>query len=203
MNVLPPHWASPMLSGTGWPSLLSAGTVPTLADTATNSFDQPFKSATYSTPAAIGLVPDRVLTLLIPPTQTLHLGFSGTAANGGVLRVQPINVNGTLAATSNLTLLSATASTRMNASFSGATYKAIQVYITSTTTTAGSVTLTSGKAVYAPTGTPPTLTGNHISGRGHTGLRMSKDPTLVYLQARNNKKYVSAAVELNEIGAWL
>lgn len=206
-NALPVHWAAPWLSGAGWPSLIGSGNQPTNAPTVTNTVAQPINTTTYTIATPANTVPDRAMVLLIPPTMQLSLGFSGSATNGGVVRVQPINLDGTLAATQDMTLLSATASTRMNKTLSGATYSAVKVYLSSTVAGTSTVTLTSGDAIYSLIGSSPTLTGNHNEGRGSTGMRFKTDPTLTYTFFDNTgtapRRYVSAAATFTEVGAWL
>lgn len=211
-NVLPPHWANPALTTRGWPSLVSPSVKPVAVETVPLNPTAPFASiansmprysAQYTLTGTPGNVPVRVLTLLIPDNQDLHIGFSGSATNGAALRVRPITRAGAYAADSALTLLSPTASTRMNAKFAGATYRAVQVYMTTTLPGAATLTLTSGKAVYSPVGVTPSLTGAHVEGEGHTGLRFEGDPTMVYIQSAKGRKLVSTAAKFTEVGAWL
>lgn len=206
-NALPPHWAAPFLSCRDWPSLMGSGItgVETAAPSALNN--QPIASATYVVSTPANTVPDRGVVLLIPPTMKLSIGFSGSATNGGVVRVQPYNVNGTLAATVDMTLLSEAGTTRKNRTFSGATYSAIKIYLSSTVSGTSTVTLSSGDATYSLiAGADPTV-GNHYEGRGHSGLQFASDPTLSYEYYDPtgvvNKQYVSAACKFAEIGAWL
>lgn len=166
----------------------------------------PMRSATYtiSTPLAPGAYPRRSSVLLIPPTQTLWLGFSGSSVGDAVIRVQPVNIDGSMPPPVSLTLLATSGSTRMNASFSGSTYSAVIIYLDTNTLGSSTITLNSGKAVYATTGTPPVLTGLHENGEGHTGMRFQSDITRVYhnLRGVDGTQLVSAAVSLTEIGAW-
>jgi hypothetical protein len=191
---------------TGLPNA-SNSTDTQLYNVATPTNGNPYWNATYTLSGAAGAVPDRSLVLLIPPTHQLSIGFSGTATGSAVVRVQPFNLDGSPAATQNLTLLSAAGTTRMNATFSGATYSAIKVYLTQTVTGSSSITLASGDAIYTSIGLTPVLTGSHNPGRGHSGMRFSKDVTIAYKFFDDTRvvatRLVSAATVLTEVGAWL
>jgi hypothetical protein len=206
-NSLPPHWAAPFLSASGWPSHIGAGNIPDIVAATSLLNNQPIYSAKYTLSTPINTVPDRALVLLIPPTMQINIGFSFSVINGAVIRIQPINIDGTLAATQDFTALSASGTTRMNKSFSGATYSAIKVYLTSTVSGTSYVTMDSGDAYYTTLGVTPVLTGNHMEGRGHTGMKFASDPTMAYEFFDENgaypRRYVSAAVTLEEVGGWL
>lgn len=206
-NLLPPAWASPGLIEQGWKNIYSV--TPTYSNVSTNSYLQPNRKAVFAvttTAAAVPTAANQVAVIPIPPTHTLHLGFSAAATGTGVIRVRPINADGSYASTTDLTLLTDTSSTRMNATFSGATYKAIEIYITRTSSAASTVTITSGMAQLHPTGSSPTLTGDHIAGAGNTGCRFAEAAipesyTLVDQSGRpRHLKGLSAT--LVEVGAW-
>lgn len=203
-NALPPHWANPSLTTRDWPSLISRQVQGVAVATAANAYDMPYESVSYTYNLAIGEVPERTLDLLVPPDMSLSLGFVGSSTTGGVLRVQPVRVDGTLAPTEDLTFLAVNQATRMNKTYSGATYRAVRLYVTTTTVGQSTLTLTSGKAVYGPLTAAPAMTGYHMEGEGHSGLAFEGDPTLVYIQATDDRPpLVTAAAKFTEIGAWL
>lgn len=206
-NALTPHWAAPFLSARDWPSLMGKGQFAEVVDVAESAYDQPYLGAKYTLSAPANTIPDRMGVLLIPPTQDLWIGFDGTATNGGVIRVQPIYVDGSEAPTQDLTLLSHTGATRLNATFSGATYRAIKFYITSTVTGQSSITLVGGDAVYTNNGIAPDTVGLHHEGRGHSGMRFKSDPTLAYVMYDDSgptpRRYVTAAASFTEVGSWV
>lgn len=174
-NLLDPVLASPGLIEQGWRNIFD--TTPTFAPVGTNAYDQPLRKATWSvTTAANDLPADprHVRVVPIHPDYTLHIGFSGAATGTAVLRVRPINADGSYAATTDLTLLSETASTRLNATFAGSSYKAVEIYITRTSSATSTLTLASGMAQLWPTGATPTLTGNWVSGQGNTGCKFGE-----------------------------
>lgn len=203
-NVIPPNWASPALIETGdWKNVYD--TDPTFSDTSANSYNQPLRTGTWSISAAANSVPSKVLTLPIPPSQTLHIGFSGAVTGTGVLRVRPINSNGSYATVANLTALSATGATRMNASYSGSTYRAVQVYLTRTSTATSTVQITSLMAQLWPTGTTPVLTGPFIPGDGVMGLEFGSGMTETYYHDAmgNIPARKGSSVALIEVEPWL
>ncbi len=155
---------------------------PTMSNTATNTFSVPTRQATWTilTPANayptvnndFGEIPYALIP--IPPGYTLHMGATGSTTGTAELRVHLFNSPGnpaSPAATADLTLLSATSSTRLNASWSGSSYQYAKVFITRTSTATSTITLSSMMAQLWPTGFSPTLTGQFIFGQGHRGLK--------------------------------
>lgn len=205
-NALPPHWAAPFLTCVGWPSLVGAQSNPSQVAATSALFNQPIYSAQYTISTPPNTVPDRQLVLLIPPTMQLNIGFSGTASGGAVVRVLPVNVDGSLAAVQDFTLLAAGSSTRTNKVFSGATYSAVRIYITSTISGSAILKLDSGDANYSLIGAAYTGT-NHNEGRGHTGMRFASEITQAYSFFDDTgitpRRYVSAACDFEEIGGWM
>jgi len=156
--------------------------VPTITATSANSFSVPLRQATWNilTPAnayptinnAFGEIPYALIP--IPPGYTLHMGVTGSATGNAVVRVDLFNSPGnpaSPAASNTLTLLSPTASTRLNASWPGSSYQFAKIYITRTSTAASTITLSSMMAQLWPTGFSPTLTGQFVFGQGHRGLK--------------------------------
>lgn len=201
-NLFPAGWASPGLIEQGWENIYD--TTPTYADVSTNSYNQPKRKATWSVTSTAGAVPttaNGVVTIPIPPTHTLNIGASGAKTGTAVVRVVPINTDGTDATAVDLTLLTDTSSTRMNATFAGSSYQAVKVYITRTSSTASTLTLTSLMARLVETGKSLTLTGSHMPGEGHTGLEFIDDARVeTYTYMFPPRKGLSTT--LLEVGAW-
>ncbi len=201
-NLFPAGWASPGLIEQGWKNIYDV--TPSFANTASNLYNQPLRTATWSVTSSANALPanaNSVIKLVVPPTHTLNVGASGSATGTAVVAVRAHKADGTGTVTSSLTLLDATASTRMNATFSGATYDYVEVYITRTSTATSTISLTSLIAQLYKTGTSPVLTGNHQSGEGHTGLVFSSDAhveTYVYIDPPRK----GMATTLTEVGAW-
>jgi len=197
-NLFPAAWASPGIIETGWKNIYS--TTPTFDNTVSNIYNQPKRSATWSVAGDAGTMYKKA-TIVIPPTYTLSIGASGAATGAAVVRVQPYNADGTEAATTDLTLLSASSPTRMNTSFDGSTYQAVDVYITRTSSAASSITITSMMAQLYKTGTTPSLPANHYQGEGSTGLEFMDDAIVeTYSYMYPPRKGISTT--LCEVEAW-
>jgi len=202
-NMLTPNWASPRLLEVGdWPNF--GGLTPTFADTPSNAYSQPARTATWSVTSTINTPAGKTLILPIPPDKTLHVGFSGSATGTAVIQVIPVNTDGTFAVAQNFTLLSNTASTRLNTTFNGATFRAVKIYVARTSTVTSTISLTSGMAQLWDTGVSPTLTGNHIPGDGYGGLDFTSGIQESWYQAAGvGLERKGASVTMVEVEPWL
>lgn len=201
-NLFAAGWSSPGLIEQGWENIYDA--TPTFSNTSSNTYNQPLRSATWSVTSSAGAVPataNGVAYIPIPPTHTLNIGASGSATGDAVLRVVPINTDGTSGTATDLTLLDATASTRMNATFSGSSYQAVKVYITRTGSASSTITLTSLMAQLYKTGVTPSLPSSHIIGEGHTGLAFA-DEAIVENYTYIDPPRKGMNTTLIEVGAW-
>jgi len=170
-------------------------------NTASNVYNQPLRSAQFGfASSAIPTGTNSIATIPIPPTHTLNIGVSGSASTSATsVYVRPINPDGTYATAVKLTLLDPTASTRMNATFAGSSYPAVQVYLKGDI--AATLTIASMMARLVETGRSLTLTGNHMPGEGHTGLEFSNDAIVEnYTYMYPPRKGISTT--LVEVGAW-
>jgi hypothetical protein len=199
-NVIPPNWASPRLIEVGdWKNIYD--TTPTFANTASNVYNQPKRTATWNITTAAGGVPTKVLTIPIPPSQTLYVGFSGAVTGTGVVRTRPVNSDGSYGATIDLTPLSATGATRTSWSFTG--YSAVQIYLTRTSSATSTVSVTSMLGQIWSGGVTPTP-GPHIPGEGFTGLKFASAVHETYYQAAGvGRERKGASVALVEAESWL
>ena len=201
-NLFPAGWASPGLELYGWKRIYDGGASNPL--TVSNVYSQPKYSATYNVRIAANSVPvegNSVVYLVIPPTHTLHVGASGTKTGTAVLRVVPINADGTDGTAVDLTLLDPAGATRMNASFAGSSFQAVKIYVTRTSGASSTITLTSMMARMVLTGRSISLTGPHMPGEGHTGLEFADDARVeIYTYMYPPMKGLSTT--LVEVGAW-
>jgi hypothetical protein len=198
-NMLGAAWSSPGIIEEGWANIYPT-TTPSFSNTASNSYNQPLRSATWSVTSAID-TPVKKFTIPIPPGYTLNLGASGSRTGTAVVQVRTIAVNNTTTATSNLTLLSPTSSTRMNATFSGSTYCAAEVYVTRTSSATSTITLASMMAQLYPTGATPTLPTSHQMGQGASGMMFADDAIVeTYSYMFPPRKGISTT--LVEVEAW-
>lgn len=164
-------------------------------------YGQPPRSVTYDITTAAGAIPNERFTIPIPPTYTLHFGASGTSTGNARVGVRPILPGGAYDSPVLIDLLDPNGATRMNETFSGATYQAVEVFIYRTATVDSTITLASMMAQLWKTGTSPTLTGDHVPGDGHTGLEFADDARVeTYLYINPPRKALSTT--LVEVGAW-
>ena len=200
-NMFPAAWASPGLIEQGWANIGS--TVPSFANTNITSYGQPPRTATWRINDQIGTY-KKYVVLAIPPTHDLHVGVSGVVTGDAVVRVDPIKTDGSIDTPVDLTLLSKSASARMNTVFSGAEYQAIRLYMTRTDdeeAIVSTVSITSMMAQLYKTGTTPTLPTDHYQGEGSTGL-MFADDAIVENYSYMYPPRKGIATTLVEVGAW-
>lgn len=206
-NLAAPQWGSPGLAELDWPDPV-AGAV-SFGATAANSYAQPARKGTWTVTTAANATPltDATIPFLvlpIPPNMTLHLGVTGAATGTAVCRVESwVNGATSAGASASLTLLSETGDTRMNTTVAGSSYAFAKVFFTRTSSAASTITPISLMAQLWPTGVSPTLTGNHVPGRGHTGLQFADDAVPeTYRVVSDGTPYRGLSTRLVEVGAW-
>lgn len=207
-NLLAPGWAAPGLQEQGWYSIGNpASGASTYANSSgTTAYNQPPRSLVYTWSGGAGApVALYRQIVVIPPDQRLVFGWSGSLTGVGTVTVRPITVAdgvtyGTAVA---VTPLNANAATRTNVSFDGNQYKAVEIYISRTSTAAASVTITSMTAQLQPlSSTLAHVTGPWQRGNGHTGCMFSDDAVVEnYVYMHPPRKGISTTLE--EVGAWL
>lgn len=163
--------------------------------------EMPSYGAQYTVNPTTPVVREHVL--LIPNDKELAFGITGSATDGAVVRMQRIGLDGSLAPVQDISLLSVAGTTRVNTIVSGAAYKAVRLYITTTGAGPGTITLYSAHAQYKAIGATVTYPTTHLPGEGHSGLRFEGGVTMPYVQAVNGRTYVTAAAKFTEVGAWL
>jgi hypothetical protein len=169
-NILSANWASPALAEQGWKPIYD--TTPTFTDTGANSYGLPNRKAVYNITTAANAVPtgqNSVYTALIPDGYTLHIGGAGQVTGTAILRIQPILLNGTNDTPVTLTLAADASAPAFTQTFSGATHRAVKIYLTRTSSAASTATMTALWMQVLPTGQTAVIT-RHIPGKGHTGL---------------------------------
>lgn len=204
-NVLPAHWAEPGLLEQDWPDIYD--TAPTgYANVSSNSYDQPLRKPTWAITQAANTAPTNAnskVIIPIPPSYTLWLGVSGAATGTAVARLTGYNIAAGSSAGSNLTLLTDTSSTRLNASLAGSSYDYAILDWRRTSSAASTLTVTSVLAQLWPTGITPTLTGNHVPGEGNSGCRFySGTVESQYRLVRGGARWEGLGFSLIEVGAW-
>jgi hypothetical protein len=198
LNALPPHWAAPSLSGTQqWPTLVK-GVVPVYGTTTISSiYTPPPLQATYTfnNPVPVFDTSTPRLTLPIPPTQNLNFRVWGQRTGTAVIRANTYNrASGALSTTDIAPL-----PTGITASFSGATYSHVELWLTKTTTTASALVL---GAMLATVSTSTTTASVWSGGQGHTGVKFQSELSESVYRAWG-AGWTLASATMVEVGTWL
>jgi hypothetical protein len=205
-NVFSETWSAPGMSELGAKRIYDEVPTSYVATTAANVtlYGWPPRYPQFTLTGAAGAVPtgqNSVFTLLIPTGYTLHMRATGSATGTGVVQVQPINIDRTLATPANLTMVASATAPSFPNTFSGATYRAVRVYLTRTTAVASTISLIAMNAQIIPTGTSPASTGRFIPGKGHSGLKFIGDAYPErYVMA--NRDLLGASIKLAEVEPW-
>lgn len=194
MNVLPPHWAAPMLTETDWPSIAS-GITPTFASLAANN-NYPAKYASYTTTGAYAST--EKLTVIIPAGYKLAFGWHGPAASSssGVRVVPYKRADGTADTAINPTKITAGGSVRTNTNISGTTYSYVEIFIATSGAATVDITAMIAQVILDA---ESVANGVFISGRGTTALEFSSRPQIEYYSANINGGQVGLSVDWIEV----
>lgn len=193
-NLMPQHWAAPMLTEKDWPNLASGVTPTFTSESVTNSY--PVKYASYS--LTDNYESTNKLTLIIPPGYKLAFGWHGpaTSATTGVRIVPYLRTGGTAATAINPTRINAGGLTRTNTNISGTTYSRVEIFIAKTS--AATVDITAMIAQVLPEASS-VASGGFISGKGTTGLEFSQIPTIDYISSAINSGQIGMAANWVEV----
>lgn len=209
VNLFSYQWSAPGMSPRAYTLSGTGGVVAT----ATNTVNQPINSMqTYVADATANNTFDTTYynpTIIpIPPGYTLWLGWSGSASSNGVIRMEQwVSGAASAAASSNLTALSVTGSTRLNTSVASTAAEFVKIgYARSASGTGANVAVTSMMAQLWPTGVSPTLTGNFIPGEGNNGCKFDGGAVQETYVMRDNQyrnvHYKGLSFKLIEMGSW-
>lgn len=209
VNIFSYQWSAPGMSPRMYSLSSSGGTVATAA----NTVNQPINSMqTYVADSVANNTYDTSVynpTIIpIPPGYTLWLGWSGSASANGVIRMESwVSGAASPAASSNLTALSVTGTTRLNTSVASTSAEFVKIgYARSATGTGANVTVASMMAQLWPTGVSPTLTGNFIPGEGNNGCKFdggAVEETYVMRDNQNRNVHLKGlSFSLLEVGSW-
>lgn len=198
-NVMPPHWAAPMLDETDWPSLSATITPTFIANTYSNGY--PIKGAIYQVPA--GHADTRKLTILIPSTHTLHFGWHAqaaalSAATTAGIRIVPYNLSGVAQTAVNPASLLAGGTTRTNQTFAGSSVSRVEIFIANGGASSVAVRLVAMIAQLLVTGAT-VASGGFISGRGTTQLEFAGPPTINYISSAINNGFIEMSANFIEV----
>lgn len=193
-NVMPPHWAAPMLASTDWPPLDYAITPTFTKATVANNF--PMKYATYIT--TDDFESEEKLTLIIPTGYKLHFGWHGpTAGSDTGIRIMPYKrSDGTANTAINPVKISAGGTTRTNTQVSGTTYSRVEIYIA--TELASTLNITAMIAQILPDSSL-VASGGFIAGKGIAALEFAQKPQIEYYSSVINQGQIGMSTTWVEV----
>lgn len=218
-NILPTHWAAPMLTVRDWPSLISSDNKPEPVTHSVTAKNLPYQSAKYTVYNTVETT--RSLTLLVPEEHVLRLGFVYSATGTASMKAVPILSSGSEGTPITLTQIAYNATTLYdtNAVFSNVTgaanrTKAVRIYISKSDATSSTITIRGGIATLfladGQSGHQHDLWSTALrdstvwsSGQGATGCVMVNPPTIQYKGIVGNQKLVTMNATLKELEAWL
>jgi hypothetical protein len=194
-NVLPPHWAAPMLAQNDWTDLSAGAIVPTFT-LATVANNYPIKYAEYVT--ANNYQSDLKLTVIIPPDYSLNFGWHGPSgsSNSGIRIVPYLRSSGAADTALNPTRIDVGGSIRTNTKVRGDLYSYVEIFLA--TTTASTVKITGMIAQVLPENST-VATGGFISGRGTTSLQYATFPQIDAYSSAINDGWIGMAVDWVEV----
>ncbi len=193
-NILPPHWAAPMLTESDWPNL-GTDLVPTFTKaTVANGF--PMKYASY--PAGDAYVSTNKLTLIIPSGYKLHFGWHGPSASPstGVRIVPYLRSTGAAATALNPARINAGGTLRTNTQVNGTTYSYVEIFLAADTEQ--SIDITGMIAQILPD-TSSVASGGFIAGKGTTALQFEGSPEIEYYSSTIGSGQAGMSVNLVEV----
>ena len=198
-NVLPPQWAAPMLDELDWANISETITPTFVAGTYANGF--PIKRAVFSLPASHA--DTRRLTILIPPTHTLHFGWHATtagvtAATAAGIRIVPYNLSGVAQTAVNPASILAGTSSRTNQTFAGSSVSRVEIFLANGAASTSAANIVAMMAQVLPTGAS-VAAGGFISGRGNTKLQFTDPPTINYISSAINNGYIEMSANFVEV----
>lgn len=196
-NLLPPHWAAPMLSASGWPSLCDAATA-SLVATEANARNYPTQSLRLTFGASIA-EGTQVATIIIPSDHRLHFGWHGEQNSGDATVALRAYDRDTGAPTDiEPAVLAVTALTRTNTQLRGSDYSRVEVLIKNPTASTSQIDIAGMIAQVLPEG-GFVETGDFISGRGTSALEFAELPQIEYYSARVNNGQIGMSARFLEI----
>ena len=193
-NVLPPHWAAPMLTEQDWPNL-APDVAPVFTKEITDN-GYPFKYVSYT--VADAYESTNKLTIIIPAGYTLNFGWHGpaTADLTGVRLVAYDRATGVADPAIDPERIDAGGTTRTNTEIDGDTYSYVEIYLAADL--AQDIQVSAMIAQILPTGTT-VATGGFIAGKGTTKLEFESAPEIEYYSAAIGGGQVGMSVTWVEV----
>lgn len=194
-NILPPHWAAPMLAQKDWTDLSGGAIVPTFT-AATVAHNYPIKYAEYVT--TDDYESTLKLTIIIPVDYALNFGWHGPSgsSNSGIRIVPYKRTDGTADAALNPARIDAGGTVRTNTKIKGDTYSYVEIFLA--TNDASTVKITGMIAQVLPENSS-VASGGFISGRGTTGLEFATFPQIDLYSSTINDGWIGMSVDWVEV----
>jgi len=193
-NILPPHWAAPMLTEKDWTSLAPEFSASFVDAASSNNY--PIRYASY--PIAGTYASSNKLTIIIPRDYALNFGWHGpdSGSSTGVRVVPYLRSTGLPDTAVNPTKILTTSLTRTNLKLKGDTYSHVEIFIA--TSDAATVNITGMIAQIIPENSP-VAQGGFISGKGTTGLQFASFPQIDYYSSTINDGWIGLAADWVEV----
>jgi hypothetical protein len=194
-NILPPHWAVPMLAESQWPEIVPGLVQYFVPETLGKNF--PSKYIEFDT--TNNYESEEKLTLIIPKDYALNFGWHGPAdgASTGIRIVPYLRSTGEAATAINPAKITAGGSIRTNTRIAGDTYSHVKIFVATTTATTG-VKITGMIAQILPEAAA-VATGDFITGRGTTGLEFAAAPQMEYYSSAIGNGRIGMSTSLVEV----
>lgn len=196
-NLLPPHWAAPMLSGDDWPAIVNIG-VASKTTTPANNYNYPYQSLSISFGASIAESTDK-FRVIIPEGHKMHFGWHGVQSSGEATIIVRAYDRDTGVATDIETVpLAVTSQTRTNTQVRGNDYSHADIFFKNTAASA-SIIQVAGMIMQVLPDTDAVDQGGFISGRGTTALQFVQMPEMEYYSAKVNGGQIGLTATFMEV----
>lgn len=195
-NLLPPHWASPMLSIGDWPSISSAGEQ-SLVATANNTRSYPYESLELNFDGAETSTISH--TIIIPSGYRLHFGVHGVLASGSAtVSIRQYPRAGGNPVTIDVPILGNDSAIRTNTQVNGTTYSRAEILIRNTSSSASELRISGMIAQVLPEG-KAVPQGDFKTGRGISAMEFTQLPNVEYYSAAINDGQVGMSASFKEV----
>lgn len=201
-NLLPPHWAAPMLTEKDWPTICAIPSgfgVTSFVPTSANSKSYPYKSLYINLASTQEFESTSSNRTIIPTGHRFHFGWHGEVVSGSATVVLRAYSRATgLPTYIPTTPLSVNSAIRTNTQVSGTTYSMVDVLVakpfgaTSELRIAGMIAQVRGEV-------ETVSQGDFISGRGTTALEFSSLPQIEYYSANINNGQIGLTASFKEV----
>lgn len=193
-NIMPPNWATPALSETGWKDI-APGLAKTYVPEAV-AHNYPIKYVEFDT--ANGYQSAEEFIVIIPKNYSLNFGWHGPAGSStSGVRITPVlRADGYDDTPLNPARIDAGSLTKTNTKVKGDTYSHVRICVA--TTTAATVKITSMFAQVLPEDSS-VAAGDFFTGRGTTSLEFANSPAIEYYSSAIGNGRIGMSATLIEV----